>query len=199
MSSTRRSPSTFTRPVLPPSTTSAPPALANPLSTTSSSSSCSFPTTVSSSESASITHRPFKFGVEFEFLLRPKAIAELDSDLTLPESDASVREQRNFNLAVLKAISNLLLNSGLLCDVYDQNSDDKRDYSHWNVTLDGWVSKKHILDGFYPVEVISPIIIANKKWRSTVDKFWSVMQSHFTFRRDASCGFHLHGSPVAEK
>ena len=120
----------FTRPVLPPLVTSAPSASANPHSATSSSSSSSFPTTASSLESTSITHRPFKFGVEFELILRPKAITNLDPNLTLPASDASVREQRNFNLAILKVISNLLSSSGLACNVYDQNSDDKPDYSH---------------------------------------------------------------------
>jgi len=50
-----------------------------------------------------------------------------------------------------------------------------------------------------PVKVVCPIIIADKTWRSIINKFWSVMQRHFTFHRDASCGFHIHVSPVAEK
>ncbi|KAI8938230.1 hypothetical protein NX059_005891 [Plenodomus lindquistii] len=138
------------RKYLPPLIT-ATPAFANPLSSTCSSTSTSassFPTNISSPDTTSEPHRPFKFGVEFELILRPKAIVSLDPGLTLPGFDASVRQQRNFNLALLKVIASLLSTAGLPCDVYDQNSEDKPDYSRWNATLDGSASKKHMSDGY---------------------------------------------------
>lgn len=91
---------------------------------------------------------PFHFGTEFEILKRPKNIANLDQGLQIPEFDAPVRETRQFNLALLRVVANLLPGADMPSDVYEQGSDIPPDYSRWNVTLDGSLTKKHISDGF---------------------------------------------------
>lgn len=91
---------------------------------------------------------PFKFGAEFEVIIRPKAIVNLDAKLELPSYDASSRKTRDFNLCLLKVVADLLSRSGMPCNVHDLCSDDPLDYSKWNATLDASVSKKHIRDGF---------------------------------------------------
>jgi len=84
---------------------------------------------------------PFRFGAEFELILRPKSIA-------YPDFDAPARVTRGFNLRLLDTIAKILSIAGLPCSVFHQGSDDKPDYTQWNATLDGSVSKKHIADGF---------------------------------------------------
>ena len=91
---------------------------------------------------------PFKFGAEFEVIIRPKAIANLDANLELPSYDGSSRKTREFNLCLLKVVTDLLSRSGMPCNVHDLCSNDPLDYSKWNATLDASVSKKHIRDGF---------------------------------------------------
>ena len=93
---------------------------------------------------------PFRFGAEFEVIVRPRSVE-------YPGPDASMRSYRDFNLSIMSLIAGLLSRAGLPCDVYDQGSDDKPDYSKWNVTLDASLSKKHIRDGFcmYPASIFS--------------------------------------------
>ena len=47
-----------------------------------------------------------------------------------------------------------------------------------------------------PVEIVTPIIQVNSAWVSLIDNFWSVLNNHFEYRRETSCGFHIHISPV---
>ena len=46
--------------------------------------------------------------------------------------------------------------------------------------------------GLVPVEVVSPVIVADESWTKVIDKFWSVILEHFELRRDTTCGFHVH-------
>lgn len=91
---------------------------------------------------------PFNFGAEFEVLIRPTDIANLEQGLQIPAFDAPTKEFRQFNIALLQIVANLLSRAGMPSGIYDQGSDDIPDYSRWNVTLDGSLSKKHIPDGF---------------------------------------------------
>jgi Putative amidoligase enzyme len=43
-----------------------------------------------------------------------------------------------------------------------------------------------------PLEIVSPVIPADASWVSTIDRFWSVLDQHFQFRRDTCCGFYVH-------
>ena len=43
-----------------------------------------------------------------------------------------------------------------------------------------------------PVEIVTPIIQANPGWVPLIDNFWSALHEKFEFRRDTSCGFHVH-------
>ena len=108
------------------------------------------PTPLSPSSSTPIAREylPFKFGAEFEVIIRPKAIANLDANLELPSHDGSSRQTREFNLRLLKVVADLLSRSDMRCNVHDLCSDDPLDYSKWNATLDASVSKRHIRDGF---------------------------------------------------
>jgi hypothetical protein len=45
------------------------------------------------------------------------------------------------------------------------------------------------------VEIVTPVVVADATWIPTIDKFWSVVNLHFEFRCDTSCGFHVHISP----
>lgn len=47
-----------------------------------------------------------------------------------------------------------------------------------------------------PVEIVSPIIQANASWVALIDNFWSVLNKKFEYRRDTSCGFHIHISSL---
>ncbi len=42
----------------------------------------------------------------------------------------------------------------------------------------------------------SLINIANPGLVPLIDKFWSVLNQHLEYRRETSCGFHIHISPV---
>lgn len=155
-------------------------------------------------------HLPFSFGAEFEMILRPK-------DGLVPDANASVKDFRNFNLALLKQIAKLLSNAGMPAFAFDCSDDTKPDYSKWNVMLDGSLSKKHMCDGFckqtiiptlaimtpveiviVPVEIVTPIIQANAGWVALIDHFWSTLNQNYEYRRDHSCGFHVHISPVTQ-
>jgi len=99
------------------------------------------PTSTPTSTPAARDHLPLSFGAEFELVIRPK-------HLPVPDFDAPVRKQRDFNLALLQEIANLLSNAGMPADAYDPSGDDKPDYTKWNMMLNGSISKKHIRDGF---------------------------------------------------
>ncbi|KAF2802394.1 uncharacterized protein BDZ99DRAFT_370568, partial [Mytilinidion resinicola] len=142
-------------------------------------------------------HLPFNFGVELELIIRPKHIDSLPFDLRLPDSDATPRQTRDFNFTLLKMIAQLLSASEMPCNVFDHNCDEEPDYTKWNATLDASISKAHIANGFYPVEIVTPIIKADADWVYTIDKFWSVMDDAFLYRRDISCGTHVHISPAS--
>ncbi|KAF2637555.1 hypothetical protein P280DRAFT_482984 [Massarina eburnea CBS 473.64] len=146
-------------------------------------------------------HLPFNFGAEFELIIRPKDISSLSPDARLPDFDASHRQMRDFNRALLRVVSKLLSDSGFACKVFDPNEDEeaKPDYSQWHTTLDASLSKGHTADGFYPVEIVTPVVKADATWVATIDKFWSIMQRHFELRRDTSCGMHIHISPQQGK
>jgi hypothetical protein len=96
------------------------------------------------------SHLPFNFGAEFELIIRPKDIPALCPDLSLPEFDASHRQKRDFNRALLLVISTVLSDSGLPCKVFtvDEDEEAKPDYSQWHITMDASLTKKHIGDGF---------------------------------------------------
>lgn len=118
----------------------------SPLSPTSPTS----PSSPSSFGSPDASHLPLNFGAKFELILRPKHIEALSPGLRLPDFDASHRQRRDFNLALLQVISRLLSDSGLACKVFTTDEDDesKPDYSQWHVTIDASISKKHVMDGF---------------------------------------------------
>ncbi|KAL5453954.1 hypothetical protein PMIN06_005209 [Paraphaeosphaeria minitans] len=145
----------------------------------------------STSIDASPDHRPFQFEVEFEMIIRPRDISGI-SELTLPDFDATHRQRRSFNLNLLSVVAKLLTDAELHCNVFDQSSDEAPDYSKWHVSMDASVSKDHIVDGFYPVEVVSPILVGDPSWPTTMDRFWKIMHQHFEFRRDMLCGCNIH-------
>ncbi|KAL8713432.1 MAG: hypothetical protein Q9225_006786 [Loekoesia sp. 1 TL-2023] len=83
------------------------------------------------------------------------------------------------------------------CNVFEPDSEEAPDYTKWNVMLDASVSKKHMVpEHFFPLEVVSPKIVADRDWVQAIDSFWSVILGHFELRRDTSCGFHIHISSV---
>ena len=49
-------------------------------------------------------HRPFRFGAEFEVIIRPRDHLLRDK-LVLPDFDANTHQQRNFNLALRRSFS----------------------------------------------------------------------------------------------
>ncbi|KAF4633001.1 hypothetical protein G7Y89_g5121 [Cudoniella acicularis] len=144
-------------------------------------------------------HLPLSFGAEFEMIIRPRADFLQRYSLVLPPFDSSERAFRDFNFSLLRSISNLITMTLFPCVVYDQNEGPKPNYKmEWHVTLDGSLSKKHRRDGFYPVEIVSSIIRGDASWAMVIDKFWAMLNTSFEFRRDMSCGFHIHISPATE-
>ncbi|KAI1165545.1 hypothetical protein F5B18DRAFT_610036 [Nemania serpens] len=43
-----------------------------------------------------------------------------------------------------------------------------------------------------PVEIVSPVIVADEGWTTTIDSFWDTMNQFFDIRQDTTCGFHVH-------
>jgi hypothetical protein len=107
------------------------------------------PISPSPSGSPDSSHPP-NFGAEFELIIRPKDIASLSPELRIPGFDASHRQRRDFNRDLLHVISKVLSDSGLTCKFFTTDEDDesKPDYSQWHITMDAFLSKKHIADGF---------------------------------------------------
>ncbi|OTB02234.1 hypothetical protein M426DRAFT_24859 [Hypoxylon sp. CI-4A] len=132
---------------------------------------------------------PSCFGCEFEAMIRPKAT----SGMQLPPSDgSSVSQQRRFNFQLLNVIARVMTDAGLESTVFNAAEQEKPDYSLWNVMLDGSLSKRHISDGFYPVEIVSPILVAHATWETKIDLLWATLHQFFEFRKDTSCGLHIH-------
>ncbi|OTA62030.1 hypothetical protein K449DRAFT_434368 [Hypoxylon sp. EC38] len=129
---------------------------------------------------------PFCFGCEFEVMIRPKTT----SGLQLPPDASSVSEQRRFNFRLLDTLARVMTGAGLESAVFDAAEQEKPDYSKWNMMLDGSLSKRHIPDGFYPVEIVSPVLVADAEWTRKIDLLWSTLHQYFEFRKDTSCGFH---------
>ncbi len=46
------------------------------------------------------------------------------------------------------------------------------------------------------MEIVSPVILADRHWPSVIDRFWATLSEHFDFGLDTSCGFHVHISPA---
>ncbi|KAF5253253.1 hypothetical protein FANTH_1849 [Fusarium anthophilum] len=137
-----------------------------------------------SSKSASPIHSPpspwpLRFGFELETMIRPKS----STGINVP-GDTSVAEQRRFGFRLLATIARALNEGGFPSTVFDPNEDDKPNYSVWNVMLDGSLSKRHQRDGYYPVEIVSPVMDADMdgKWSELVDKLWRTLLQSFEFR-----------------
>ncbi|KAM7197907.1 hypothetical protein V8F20_006355 [Naviculisporaceae sp. PSN 640] len=119
-------------------------------------------------------------------MVRPKDMS------LLPAPEASVSERRRFAFRLLDNISKSLSAAGYAANVFDPSEQDAPDYTLWNVMMDGSLSKAHICDGFYPVEIVTPVLPADKDWARTIDGFWAAMHSEYEFRQDTTCGFHIH-------
>lgn len=44
------------------------------------------------------------------------------------------------------------------------------------------------------MEIVTPVIVADGNWTGRIDRFFSILQKNFDFRRDTTCGFHVHAS-----
>ncbi|KAM3538433.1 hypothetical protein ARSEF1564_008661 [Beauveria bassiana] len=128
---------------------------------------------------------PFKFGVEFELQLRPKI--DVNSTISAPPISATVREQRKYNLALLQYIATILKKGNIDAKAPDLSEDENLDYTKWHVVLDASLSKLHIKDGFYPVEIITPVITADNEWAGKIDAFWQLLLGHFEEPATARC------------
>ncbi|KAI1322547.1 hypothetical protein F5Y16DRAFT_413188 [Xylariaceae sp. FL0255] len=131
---------------------------------------------------------PFRFGVEFELQLR----ARTSSRIVSPESGASVSAKRRFNLNLLGDIASILSERGMTARGYDAAEGGEMDFTVWTVMLDGSLSKSHMDEGFYPVEIVTPILVGDESWPGIIDKFWIVLLENFEVRLDASAGTHIH-------
>jgi hypothetical protein len=105
---------------------------------------------------------------EFELQVKPKPNIEMD----IPDG-RPVTQCRRLNMAILEAIAQTLRTAGLDATMHDLSDDDKViNYTHWNVVLDGSLSKAHMSDGFYPVEIITPLILADETWPGVINCMW---------------------------
>ncbi|KAI0816574.1 hypothetical protein GGR55DRAFT_697416 [Xylaria sp. FL0064] len=104
---------------------------------------------------------PFCFGCEIETMVRPKTSTGL----------TPLSEQRRYNFNILKVIARAMTDAGLACQVFDPAEQEFPDYTVWNVMLDASLSKHHICYGFYPVDIVSPIIMADERWTTILDSF----------------------------
>ncbi|WZH40908.1 putative amidoligase enzyme-domain-containing protein [Fusarium acuminatum] len=123
-------------------------------------------------------------------MIRPRSSTGMD----IPGETSSVAEQRRFAFQLLPIISQALNKDGFRATVFDPNEDENPDYSVWNIMLDGSLSKRHQQDGYYPVEIVSPVLDADmdSKWTKLVDGLWKTLLQSFEFRMDSTCGFHIH-------
>ncbi|KAK0757400.1 hypothetical protein N5P37_010123 [Trichoderma harzianum] len=128
---------------------------------------------------------PFSFGVEFELQLRVKNGTGLDIG-NYPAAEASFSVMRRYNFSLLESIAEILTQEGMDAVRHDMSSDDPLDYSKWNVVLDGSLSKAHMKDGYYPVEIVTPVILGDDQWASKIDKFWAVLLSKFQVLLDTT-------------
>lgn len=158
------------------------------------------------------TYLPFNFGVEFEMILglKPDFAQNVDPD-------ATVSQMRKLHLKFCSDVAKLLTRFGMPCDYFDLGDGGQPDYSKWNAMVDSSLSKKHMRDVFCkscsnyctiryefvlttllldPIEVVSPLLGADASWSQTIDKFWSVLLSHYRLQRDSTCGFHIHISSM---
>ncbi|OTA94658.1 hypothetical protein M434DRAFT_70796, partial [Hypoxylon sp. CO27-5] len=94
---------------------------------------------------------------------------------------------------MIRPKTTIMTGAGLESAVFDAAEQEKPDYSKWNMMLDGSLSKRHIPDGFYPVEIVSPVLVADTEWTRKIDLLWSTLHQYFEFRKDTSCGFHDKG------
>ncbi|KAI4189688.1 MAG: hypothetical protein L6R41_001297 [Letrouitia leprolyta] len=144
---------------------------------------------------------PFTFGVEFEMIVRPKANMFSADDLLpedLPRDSTSRRVLREYSLHIRHMVAKVLTDHGMPCNVFEPEEGGLPDYNKWTVTLDASISKLHMIpDHFFPIEVVSPKIVADRTWVETIDNFWSSLLVYFELRRDTSCGFHIHISTVS--
>lgn len=114
------------------------------------------------------------------------------SGIRVPGDDATVAQQRRFNFSLLDNVSKSLTAAGFTSTVFDPAEQDDPDYGVWNVMLDGSLSKAHVKDGFYPIEIVTPVLRADNDWAATINQLWSTLQSFYEFRQDTTCGFHIH-------
>ncbi|KAL8730745.1 MAG: hypothetical protein Q9181_004551 [Wetmoreana brouardii] len=149
------------------------------------------PVYVPTSAPAAHDHLPFSFGAEFELIICPR-------HGKVPDSDADHGVFNRFGRDLPKELAGILSASGMRAEYYDPAEEKTIDYDHWNVMLDGSVSRKYRRDGFYPVEIVTPVIRATPDWVSLIDRFWSVLNQYYECLRDTTCGFHVHISPVTK-
>lgn len=102
------------------------------------------PTSGSSSPRYDPSYLPFTFGVEFELILRRKAVRIETPSFNDPQSQI-----RRFHWALCEYIAALLTAHSMPCSAYDPAVDESPvDYSRWNVMQDASLSQSHRSDGF---------------------------------------------------
>ncbi|EPE02338.1 hypothetical protein F503_06538 [Ophiostoma piceae UAMH 11346] len=131
---------------------------------------------------------PF-FGLELEIFLRPKQTKVVETLIAKVGWDRAGRDRNRVRGRLYHLVQALLLDAGI-----DAETEADGNFVRWFVTGDGTLTGGEE-DGFWGVELVSPILHASKNWRHEVNDLFKALSLHFDIKVDRSYGTHVHVSP----
>ena len=135
------------------------------------------------------------YGVELEFIVRFSPESYKDAPVVAEErrrsmeSDSTTDLHHTYGSLVRKDMVKLLNENGIPANGFDGFN---KDFKMWNVDTDSTVVPLDTSAGWYPIELISPVLVYSAAALEKIEIVLELLVSNFTLYANESCGLHVH-------
>ncbi|MCJ1429830.1 hypothetical protein MMC29_007745 [Sticta canariensis] len=135
------------------------------------------------------------FGVELEFIVRFSPESYKDDPVVAEErrrslgKDSTADLHQAYGSLVRKDMVKLLNENGIPANGFD---DFNKDFKMWNVYTDSTVVPLDSSEGWYPIELISPVLVYSAAALEKIERVVELLVSNFALYANESCGLHVH-------
>ncbi|MCJ1422398.1 hypothetical protein MMC29_000278 [Sticta canariensis] len=131
------------------------------------------------------------FGVELEFIVRYNPEFYKDASMLAEEKgwswehDLSTNPHDAYGSLVRQNMVQLLNDNGIPANSY-------KDFKMWSVCTDSSVAPIDTSGSWYPIELISPVLVYSPTSLEEVERAVELLVSKFSLYANESCGLHVH-------
>ena len=136
------------------------------------------------------------FGVELEFIVRFSPESYKDAPVVAEEkrrsleNDSSTDLHHTYGSLVRKDMIQLLNENGIPTNA--NGNGFYKDFKMWNVYTDSTVVPLDTSACWYPIELISPVLVYSAAALEKVERVVELLVSKFALYANESCGLHVH-------